>query len=175
MAWNLIQLIVLGNQWLRNQFPTIFFSFADSQWPEAGSENFRFTELLLGSLRSSKILPETANQAQRAPVRILFQWLIIFSTIPNVLTVTLPILDRKLSVLQKQTKSHVGMDKGLRGRFSAWEPVCCSGFASKRTPGGFWIDPERFSKQRLHLESNSWFGNFENNLMIFPWNIRSRN
>ena len=174
MAWNLIQLIVFGNQCWRNQ-NLIFFSFADSQWPEAGSENFRFTELFLGSLTSAKRLPETANQAQSASVCILFQWLIIFSTIPNVLTVILSILDRKLSVLQKQTKSHVGMDKVLRGRFSSWKPVGRSGFASKRTPGGFWIDPERFSKQRLHLENNPWFGNFENNLMLFPWNIRSRN
>ena len=175
MAWNIIQLIVLAIDVEAIKFWLLFFSFADSQWPEAGSEIFRFTELFLGSLTSAKRLPETANQAQSASVCIFFQWLIIFSTIPNVLTVILSILDRKLSVLQKQTKSQVGMDKGLRAQFSAWEPVCRSGFASKGTPGGFWIGFERFSKQRLRLDSNSWFGNFENNLMTFPSNIRSRN
>ena len=134
------------------------------------SLNFSWASLCL--LRDSQRPPTKHRGHQCTSCFNVWQY---FSTITNVLTVTLPILDRKLSVLQKQTKSHVGMDKGLRGRFSAWEPVCRSGFASKRTPGGFWIDPERFSKQRLHLESDSWFGNFQNNLMIFPWNIRSRN
>ena len=134
------------------------------------SLNFSWAALCL--LRDSQRPPTKHRGHQCISCFNVWQY---FSTIPNVLTVILSILDRKLSVLQKQTKSHVGMDKGLRSQFSAWEPVCRSDFASKGTPGGFWIGLERFSKQRLRLESNSWFGNFENNLMTFPSNIRSRN